>query len=84
MEHRLHDRGHARHHDYIADPEAGAPDILLRMRSAPLGMHVLRRRASFISAPVDRTRGLTESKAIPISYADRQAERGVASCGGGS
>ena len=52
MEHRLHDRGHARHHDYIADPEAGAPDILLRMRSAPLGMHVLRRRASFISAPV--------------------------------
>ena len=30
----------------------GAPDILLRMRSAPLGMRVMRRRASFISAPV--------------------------------
>jgi len=30
----------------------GAPDTLLRMRSAPLGMRVKRRRASFISAPV--------------------------------
>src|SRR5262245_38710905 len=30
----------------------GAPDTLLRMRSAPLGMRVMRRRASFISAPV--------------------------------
>src|SRR5262249_24977623 len=30
----------------------GAPDTLLRMRSAPLGMRVRRRRASFISAPV--------------------------------
>src|SRR5262249_47548336 len=29
----------------------GAPDTLLRMRSAPLGMRVIRRRASFISAP---------------------------------
>jgi hypothetical protein len=29
----------------------GAPDTLLRMRSAPLGMWVRRRRASFISAP---------------------------------
>jgi hypothetical protein len=30
----------------------GAPDSLLRTRSAPLGMRVMRRRASFISAPV--------------------------------
>jgi len=30
----------------------GAPDTLLRMRSAPLGMRIMRRRASFISAPV--------------------------------
>jgi hypothetical protein len=30
----------------------GAPDTLLRMRSAPLGMRVMRRRAAFISAPV--------------------------------
>jgi len=30
----------------------GAPDTLLRMRSAPWGMRVRRRRASFISAPV--------------------------------
>ena len=30
----------------------GAPDTLLRMSSAPLGMRVMRRRASFISAPV--------------------------------
>src|SRR6516225_836120 len=30
----------------------GAPDTLLRMRSALLGMRVMRRRASFISAPV--------------------------------
>src|SRR5215470_1591020 len=33
----------------------GAPDTLLRMRSAPLGMRVMRRRASFISAPVVST-----------------------------
>src|SRR5262249_40431437 len=50
IEHRLHDRGHASHHDYIADPEAR--HTLLRMRSAPLGMRVMRRRAAFISAPV--------------------------------
>src|SRR6516162_8754672 len=30
----------------------GAPDTLLRMSSAPLGMCVMRRRASFVSAPV--------------------------------
>src|SRR2546430_3937333 len=30
----------------------GAPDTLLRTRSAPWGMRVMRRRASFISAPV--------------------------------
>ena len=30
----------------------GAPDTLLWMRSAPLGIRVMRRRASFISAPV--------------------------------
>src|SRR5262249_2774627 len=30
----------------------GPPDTWLRMRSAPLGMRVRRRRASFISAPV--------------------------------
>jgi len=33
-----------------------APDTLLRMRSAPWGMRVRRRRASFISAPVVFTR----------------------------
>src|SRR5262249_8839744 len=30
----------------------GAPETLLRMRSAPLGMRLMRMRASFISAPV--------------------------------
>ena len=30
----------------------GAPDALLKTRSAPSGMRVKRRRASFISAPV--------------------------------
>ena len=29
----------------------GAPDTLLRTSFAPLGMRVMRRRASFISAP---------------------------------
>jgi hypothetical protein len=29
IEHRLHDRGHARHHDYIADPEARRPRHLV-------------------------------------------------------
>src|SRR6266496_3076542 len=33
----------------------GAPDTLLSMSSAPLGMRVMRRRASFISAPVVST-----------------------------
>jgi hypothetical protein len=46
IEHRLHDRGHARHHDYMGDLKAQAPLIV------PLGMRVRRRRASFISAPV--------------------------------
>jgi hypothetical protein len=50
IEHRLHDRGHARHHDYIADPEARRPVNLVE--DAPLGIRVRRRRASFISAPV--------------------------------
>src|SRR5262249_87156 len=50
IEHRLHDRGYARHHDHIADPEAGRPWHLVEERSAPLGMRVMRRRASFISA----------------------------------
>src|SRR6516165_4421677 len=48
--HRLHDRGHARHHDYIADPEARRPVNLVE--DAPLGIRVRRSRASFISAPV--------------------------------
>src|SRR5262245_52691546 len=30
----------------------GAPDTVLRIRSAPLGRRVMRRRAAFISAPV--------------------------------
>src|SRR6516225_9020386 len=50
IEHRLHDRGHARHHDYIADPEARRPRHLVE--DAPLGIRVRRSRASFISAPV--------------------------------
>src|SRR6516165_6199814 len=51
IKHRLHDRGHARHHT-LPIQKPGAPDTLLRMRSAPLGMRVMRRRASLISAPV--------------------------------
>jgi hypothetical protein len=43
IEHRLHDRGHASHHDYIADPEARCTRRLSRMRSTPLGMRVRRR-----------------------------------------
>jgi hypothetical protein len=51
LEHRLHDRGHAPITITFPIQNAGAPDTLLRMRSAPLGMRVMRRRASFISAP---------------------------------
>jgi hypothetical protein len=34
----------------------GAPDTLLTTRSAPLGMRVMRMRASFISVPVATSR----------------------------
>ena len=37
IEHRLHDRGHARHHDYIADPEAGRPRHLVENEVSALG-----------------------------------------------
>ena len=52
VKHRLHDRGHARHPITLPIQKPGVPDTLLRMRSAPLGIRVMRRRASFISAPV--------------------------------
>jgi hypothetical protein len=44
----------------------GAPDTLLRMRSAPLGMRVMRRRASFISAPVVSTHSCRMASALSI------------------
>jgi len=37
IEHRLHDRGHARHHDYIADPEARRPRHLVEDEFRALG-----------------------------------------------
>ena len=37
IEHRLHDRGHARHHDQIADPEAGRPRHLVENEVSALG-----------------------------------------------
>ena len=37
IEHRLHDRGHASHHDYIADPEAGRPRHLVENEVSALG-----------------------------------------------
>src|SRR5262245_16287583 len=49
----------------------GAPDTLLRMRSAPLGMRVMRRRASFIWAPVFSTHSCKMSSA----RVDRHTER---------
>src|SRR5262245_29164027 len=51
----------------------GAPDTLLRMSSAPLGMRVMRRRASFISAPVVSTHSCSGERArIGV---DRHTER---------
>src|SRR5262245_30128286 len=52
IEHRLHIEGTPAITITLPIPKPGAPDTLLRMRSAPLGMRVRRRRASFISAPV--------------------------------
>ena len=52
VEHCLHDRRHASQYDHVADPKLGAPDTSLRTRSAPLGMRVIRMRASLIWAPV--------------------------------
>jgi hypothetical protein len=37
VEHRLHDRGHARHHDYITDPEARRPRHLVEDEIRALG-----------------------------------------------
>jgi hypothetical protein len=45
IEHRLHNRGHARHHDYIADLEAKCPRHLVEDEIRTLGMRVMRRRA---------------------------------------
>jgi hypothetical protein len=50
------------------------PDTLLRMRSAPLGMRVRRRRASFISAPVVFTHSCRMASAARIAV-DRHTER---------
>src|SRR5262249_44611651 len=52
IEHRLHDRGTPAITITLRIQKPGAPDTLLRMRSAPLGMRVMRRRASLISARV--------------------------------
>src|SRR5262249_9806358 len=37
IEHRVHNRGHARHHDYIADPEARRPRHLVEDEIRALG-----------------------------------------------
>jgi hypothetical protein len=37
IKHRLHNRGHSRHHDYIADPEAGRPRHLVEDEIRALG-----------------------------------------------
>src|SRR5262245_22477346 len=37
VEHRLHNRGYARHHDYIANPEARCPRYLVEDEIGPLG-----------------------------------------------
>ena len=52
----------------------GAPDTLLTTRSAPLGMRVMRRRASFISVPVARQTLLHDRERARIDV-DRHAER---------
>jgi hypothetical protein len=50
VEHRLHDRRHARHDDDVAELEAGRREIGLSTSSAPCGMRAMRRRASFRSS----------------------------------
>src|SRR5262249_22532554 len=37
VEHRLHDRGYARHHDYIANPETRCPRHLVEDEIGSLG-----------------------------------------------
>ena len=49
IKHRLHDLGHPGHHDDIADLEARAADVEIRLSSAPSGVRVMRMRASFKS-----------------------------------
>ena len=67
IEHRLHDRGHARHHDYIADPEARRPRHLVEDEIRARGNAPMRRRASFISAPVVFTHSCRMARARPIA-----------------
>ena len=52
----------------------GAPDTLLTTRSAPLGMRVMRRRASFISVPVATSALLHDGERARIDV-DRHPER---------
>jgi hypothetical protein len=80
---------HARHHDYIADPEVGRSRHLVDDEIRALGMRVMRRRASFILAPVVFThafrmasaRGSVSERRIPSSrrqHADRCCRRNQA------
>ena len=59
----------------------GAPDTLLRMRSAPLGMRVRRRRASFLGA--SRLHPFVEDCESARIDVDRHAE-GLGDAGGGN
>ena len=43
----MHDRGYARHHGYVADPEARRPRHLVENEIRAMGIRVRRRRASF-------------------------------------
>jgi hypothetical protein len=53
IEHRLHDRRHARHHDYIADPEARRPRHLVEdeLRAIRDARHAQARFGHFGAGP---------------------------------
>src|SRR5947209_7541979 len=59
----------------------GAPDTLLRMRSAPLGIRVMRKRASFLGA--SRLHPFVEDCESARIDVDRHAE-GLGDAGGGN
>src|SRR5262245_31000126 len=74
VKHRLHDRGYARHHDYIADPEARCPRHLVEDEIGSLG-HARHPHARFVHLGTGRLHPLVQDGERTRIDAYRHSER---------